>query len=339
MPFWCYGNMARKPRALIAGGIYHVTSRGNDRQAIFRDDRDRESFLDRLAESARIYQVRIYLYCLMPNHFHLLLETPLGNLDRFMGSLLTGYTVYFNRRHQRIGHLMQGRYGAQVVEGNEYLLKLSRYIHLNPVQVLGVKELKLKERRSRLRAYRWSSFREYIGKAKRRDWIFAGPVLAMMEERGIVACSKAYLRYVESGLAKTDEEFVKLMEGRGVAIGSDFFVEGIKNLHWHKAVENLKREDVTFRQIRNWKTSEEVEDAVREIVGDRWEQFREYKEGRVVRSFIAWALRNHAGLTQREIAQRVGVTTGAAVSLMIRSVLSSSEFRRWQRALDLRFKG
>ena len=100
---------------MIEGGIYHITSRGNDRQTIFRDAQDRERFLERLADSAQDYQVRIYLFCLMPNHVHLLLETPLGNLDRFMGSLLTGYAVYFNRRHQRVGHLMQGRYGAQVV--------------------------------------------------------------------------------------------------------------------------------------------------------------------------------------------------------------------------------
>ncbi|HRV31801.1 MAG TPA: transposase, partial [Kiritimatiellia bacterium] len=113
--------MARKPRALVAGGIYHVTSRGNERQAIFRDDHDRVRFLERLAESASTHQVRVYLYCFMPNHVHLVVETPLANLDRFMGSLLTGYTVYFNHRHGRTGHLMQGRYGAQVVEGNEYL--------------------------------------------------------------------------------------------------------------------------------------------------------------------------------------------------------------------------
>lgn len=77
----------------------------------------------------------------MSNHVHLLVETPLGNLNRFMGSVLTGYTVYFNRRHRRVGHLMQGRYGAQVVEGNDYLLKLSRYIHLNLVHVRGVEGL------------------------------------------------------------------------------------------------------------------------------------------------------------------------------------------------------
>jgi len=131
--------MARKPRALFEGAIYHVTSRGNERRETFRDDRDRERFLERLADSALSHQVRVFLYCLMPNHFHFLVETPLGNLDRFMGSFLTGYTVYFNKRHDRSGHLFQGRYAAQLVEGNDYLLKLSRYVHLNPVQVEGLR--------------------------------------------------------------------------------------------------------------------------------------------------------------------------------------------------------
>ena len=275
----------------------------------------------------------------MPNHFHLLAETPHGNLDRFMGSLLTGYTVYFNRRHQRVGHLMQGRYGAQVVEGNAYLLKLSRYIHLNPVQIQGARELPPGERVRRLREYPWSSFRQYAGKAERTDWISDGPVLAMMPAKDPLGRRKAYLRYVESGLAKTDDEFVQLMKSQGVAIGSENFVESVKTLQLRKAAATLKREDVSFRQIRNWKTAEDVKTAVRKIVGGRWEQFEEYKNGRVVRGFTAWALRNFAGLTQREVAKQVGVTTGAAVSMMIDRALADPDVQRWQKKLELRFKG
>lgn len=331
--------MARRPRVLIEGGIYHVTSRGNERQAIFRDDGDRQRFLERLADTATSHQVRVHLYCLMPNHFHLLVETPLGNLDRFMGSLLTGYTVYFNRRHQRTGHLMQGRYGAQVVEGNEYLLKLSRYVHLNPVQVQGIGERPLKERLSMLRKYTWSSFREYAGKAKPCGWVSTGPVLAMLAGTRKAGQANAYARFVETGLAKTDEEFVRLMGERGIAIGSENFVENVKNLHGQKAAESLKREDVSFRQLRTWKSAKDVEAAVRKIVGARWEQFKARKAGGVVRGFTAWALQKYAGLTQRDIAPRVGVDTGAAVSLMIRGAMGSPEAEEWRQALDLIFKG
>ncbi len=334
-----HANMARKPRALIEGGIYHVTSRGNDRQAIFRENQDRERFLERLAESARNYQVRLYLFCLMPNHVHLLVETPLGNLDRFMGSLLTGYTVYFNRRHQRVGHLMQGRYGAQVVEGNEYLLKLSRYVHLNPVQVAGLRERPLKERIHRLRKYPWSSYREYAGLGRSRGWLATGPVLAMLGGSSKCGRNNAYARYVEAGLTKTDEEFVCLMGERGIAVGSSTFIESVKNQHSRKAAESLKREDVSFRQIRTWKEAKEVETAVQEVVGDRWEQIGARATGWILRGFMSWALRKYAGLTQRDIAPRVGVATGAAVCMMIRAAGESPEAERWRKALDLIFKG
>ena len=103
--------------------IYHVTVRGNEPRLIFRDDSDRLRFLERLAQSQELYSIRLYLACLMPNHLHLLLETPGGNLSSFMARLVTAYTVYYNLRHHRVGHLTQGRYRAQMVEGNEYLLK------------------------------------------------------------------------------------------------------------------------------------------------------------------------------------------------------------------------
>jgi len=127
--------MARHLRVEYAGAIYHVTIRGNGRQAIFEDDRDRERFVRRLFESVETYGVRLYLYCLMTNHVHLVIETPDKGLSRFMQSLETGYTVYSNLRHKKSGHVFQGRYGAKLVEGDEYLLKLSRYVHLNPVFV------------------------------------------------------------------------------------------------------------------------------------------------------------------------------------------------------------
>lgn len=330
--------MARKPRALFEGGIYHVTSRGNERQAIFRDDRDRNRFLERLADSAATYQVRVYLYCLMPNHFHLLVETPLGNLDRFMGSLLTGYTVYFNRRYQRVGHLMQGRYGAQVVEGNQYLLKLSRYIHLNPVQTKGIVERPLSERLRLLRNYPWSSLQEYVGKSKPCGWLSRGPVLAQVAGSYKINQANTYARYIEAGLAKTDEEFIRLMRKRGMAIGSDSFVENVKKLQRQEATKSLKREDVSFRHLRTWKSAEDVEAAVQEIVGPRWEQFKDRRGGAVVRGFTAWALRKYGGLTQRDIAPRVGVSTGAGVSLMISKTAKSPEAEQWRQALDLRFK-
>jgi len=114
-------------------------ARGDRREEIFRDDRDRWKFLGYLAEGAERYRVKVYCYVLMENHFHLVVMTPEGNLSQWMHQLKTAYTVYFNRRHQVVGHLFQGRFKSTVIEAEKYLLEVSRYLHLNPVRgvVLG----------------------------------------------------------------------------------------------------------------------------------------------------------------------------------------------------------
>jgi REP element-mobilizing transposase RayT len=108
--------MARPIRIEYEGAVYHVTLRGNERKPIFKTDADRERFIRTLSDSVDRFDIRLYLYCLMHNHVHLVLETPRANLSRFMHRLQTAYTVYFNRRHRRCGHLMQGRFGASLVD-------------------------------------------------------------------------------------------------------------------------------------------------------------------------------------------------------------------------------
>lgn len=127
--------MTRPLRILFPGAYYHVTCRGNDRRAIYRDDRDRELFLEKLRGSLGTYQVELHAYVLMANHFHLMVATPKGNLSEFMRHFNISYTAAFNRRHRRVGHLYQGRYKAILVDQDSYLLELSRYVHLNPVRV------------------------------------------------------------------------------------------------------------------------------------------------------------------------------------------------------------
>jgi REP element-mobilizing transposase RayT len=109
-------------------------ARGNERKAVFRDDQDRQRFLDTLAELVERFGVRLHAYCLMPNHYHLLLETPQPNLSQAVGWLQVTYTVRFNRRHRRSGHLFQGRFKAQLIEADEYAQGLVEYVHLNPVR-------------------------------------------------------------------------------------------------------------------------------------------------------------------------------------------------------------
>ena len=155
--------MARPIRVEFAGAVYHVMARGNERREVFRDDQDRRRFLETLAEAVERFGLRVHAYCLMSNHYHLLLGTPRANLSRAMGWLQTTYTARFNRRHRRSGHLFQGRFKAQLVEADEYAQGLVEYIHLNPVRPRRKADRIPAEQAAELVDYRWSSHRDYAG--------------------------------------------------------------------------------------------------------------------------------------------------------------------------------
>jgi putative transposase len=163
--------VARALRLEFEGALYHLCARGNRRERIFADEKDCVRFVALLRESLRHYHVELHAYVLLPNHFHLLARTLKPNLSRWMHWLVAAYSMSFNRRHRKTGHLFQGRYKSFLVEGGDYLLGLSRYLHLNPVRgrVIGAGDPK--ERRKRLRSYRWSSYRGYAGLAKRSDFV------------------------------------------------------------------------------------------------------------------------------------------------------------------------
>ncbi|MBD3670659.1 MAG: transposase [Gammaproteobacteria bacterium] len=126
--------MSRPLRIEYAGALYHVTSRGDGQKDIYLDDKDRRDFLSNLTHVCERYNWVVHAYCLMSNHYHLLLETPDGNLSQGMRQLNGVYTQQFNRTHERVGHVFQGRYKAIIVQKDSYLLELSRYIVLNPVR-------------------------------------------------------------------------------------------------------------------------------------------------------------------------------------------------------------
>ena len=222
--------MARPLRVEYEGAVYHAAVRGNARQAIFRDDADREHFVRVLAESVGSFAVRLYLYCLMSNHVHLVLETPRANLGRFMHRWQTAYTVYFNRRHRRVGHLVQGRYGAWLVERDAYLLRLSRYVHLNPVFVSSVRSRPLAERVSLLRQYPWSSYRSYIRPRGRLAFVDHGPILALVKP-GAAGRAGAYRRFVEAGIADIDAAFIEVKTASRLCLGSQEFRDRVHTLY------------------------------------------------------------------------------------------------------------
>lgn len=160
--------MARKLRVQFPGAIYHVLNRGDRKEPIVRDDPDRERFLATLAEACEKAAWQVHAFCLMANHFHLVLETPQGNLVAGMKWLLGTYTNRFNHRHQLVGHLFSGRYKALIVQGGGegYLKTVCDYVHLNPVRA------RLLPATAALREYPWSSYPDYLRPPhQRRPWL------------------------------------------------------------------------------------------------------------------------------------------------------------------------
>ena len=310
--------MARQLRIEYPGAIYHVTVRGNAQQDIFRDETDHRLLNARLAESTRTYQVRLYLFCLMDNHFHLVLETPGANLGRFMQSVLTGYTVCYNLRHRCHGHLTQGRYGARLVSGDEYLLKLSRYVHLNPVKVKGKITQLLPERMEHLRTYAWSSYRSYIGLAKRLEWVDCGPMLALMGGRDKERMER-YRCFVETGVAADDEEFMRAMSRSARSIGRDDFREWVDKRHVELLKDRRHPEDVTLRRDMGRRPDPgTVLAAVASAAGTTVEGLKARRRSWIWKGIAAMLLVTQAGLTRRECAHWLGVRAGAVVSYQIK---------------------
>ena len=155
--------MARPVRVEFENAVYHVTARGNERKDIYRDPADRQRFLETLEEAVGRFGLVVHAYCLLGNHYHLLLQTPRANLSDAAGWLQATYSIRFNRRHQRSGHLFQGRFKAHLVEADLYARQLVKYIHLNPVRPKDKRRPVPLERRAELARYRWSSHRAYAG--------------------------------------------------------------------------------------------------------------------------------------------------------------------------------
>lgn len=309
--------MARPLRIEYPGAVYHITMRGNNRRIIFKQDVDRERFLLKLAESIQRFDIRLYLFCLMTNHVHLVLETPRGNLSRFMHRLLTAYTVYFNRRHNESGHLMQGRFGASVVDEDEYILKLSRYVHLNPVYVKKIKPLPVRERVEKLRAYPWSSYRSYIGKVKPLDFVVYEPVLQMMG-RYKKRRQSQYRKFVETGIVDIDAAFIEAKERSRLCIGSDDCHDRVETKYHDRLDSFLKKEDVSFRQDRPGHAVDEIVSVLCQVFKVEPEILRQRRRGCYIRPISAKILCDYGGLTQRDVAEVLGVRSGVTVSLQIR---------------------
>ena len=322
--------MARALRLERTGGRYHLTARGNDRQKIFHDDTDHFHFLELLGESAERFGLKVHAYVLMDNHYHLLVQTPEANLSRAMQWVNVSYCVWFNRRHRRQGHLLQGRFGAVIVEDDAGWQEVARYVHLNPVRVaaLGLDKAARSASRAgvikrpsaelvaarlqRLRKFRWSSYPGYAGYQPALAWLCRQPLDRLCGGRSLQERCAALRAYTEGPVREgTLEEspWVRLVDG--MVLGSEAFAQRLR-----REARGNAREQKFLRkapQAASWK---EIVRAVERARGEKWSRFVD-RHGDWGRDAALWLGRRAGRLKLAELGQLVGDLDYAVVSKTI----------------------
>ncbi len=303
--------MARKLRVQYPGAIYHVMNRGDHRQDIFRSNKDRDLFLKSLGEACAKTDWQVHAFCLMSNHFHLVVETPKANLVDGMKWLLGTYTARFNRRHKLFGHLFSGRYKALFVEGsgNGYLKTVCDYVHLNPARA------KLLSARQRLSAFRWSSYGEYLKeRAGRPGWLRVDRLLG---EHGILKDSPAGREEFEKRMelrraAEDGDEFKPLV--RGWCLGSEAFRAELLSQVSEQSGAGHSGEEI--RESAEAKAERLVLEELKKL---RWgqEELGSRRKGDEEKVRIALRLRKETTMTLSWIAQRLEMGTKTHLSHLL----------------------
>lgn len=268
--------MARPLRIEYPGAVYHVTNRGNDKKAVFKDDEDRATFLKILAFINKRYHWLCHAYCLMDNHYHLMIETPDGNLSLGMRQLNGVYTQARNKRYNKTGHLFQGRYKAILIQKDTHLLEVCRYVVLNPVRARMVEKPE---------DWRWSSCRATGGTETAHlclttDWVLA----QFSRTRG--KAEKEYRQFVKWGIGK--ETIWNEVKGQAL-LGEDDFVESlVDHLRRHKDIPEIPKS----QRYANRPTLDKI--FTQSILADK--RKRDKKIGEAVEKY---------GYTQRSIADHL----------------------------------
>ncbi len=277
--------MARPLRILYPGAFYHITSRGNERKDIYNSDKDKEKFISYLQSAYKRYGALIHVFCLMNNHYHILLETPKGNISQIMQHINGAYTTYFNIKHKRSGHLFQGRYKAILVNIDEYAKELSRYIHLNPVRAKMV---------GKPEEYLWSSYRYYIEYKKPPEWLVTDFVLSYFDDKHLSA-QKRYRLFVEDLIGS---EYKNPMEKTisSTILGSPDFIENIKD----KYLTN-KNIDYELPALKKLSDKPSINDIIKEV--DR--VFRE--NGTLAKGVKIYLCHKHTDKMLKEIGNYFGI--------------------------------
>ena len=314
--------MARPPRIDFPNALYHVTSRGNGRMRIFWTDGDRQRFIDQLADSVHTYDILLYAFVMMDNHYHLLARTPRANLSSFMQRLNTSYALYARYKHQQPGHQFQGRFKAKLVENDSYLRALSRYIHLNPIKIATCQTLSGPALVARLEAYTWSSYPGYVDSSHRIGFVCYD--LLGEYGRSIAEAERQYRAYTHACLLNDDGPILDALAASRYAVGSPRFVEETERRLAEQA--RGRPQDADLDLPRTTMEIARVDEVVTRYYGIAVEQLRERAARVGWPKFVAVELACRlTGLTQRAIGTHYGGITSAAVS-NIRRRLRKGEY-------------
>jgi len=245
--------MARPLRIQYPDAYYHVMNRGNRREDIFITDTDRSSFVDSLADSCETFCVKLIVYVLMANHFHLIVQTTHANLSEFMRHFLVTYTVRFNRRHGHSGHVFQGRFKSLLVEEDQYLLPLSRYIHLNPIRPGRFKNTDIQNKSDYLAKYPWSTYPGYCYLRKRAKHFDYGWLLKTYFGEDSAQGRRRYRAYVQQGIEGEIENPFEEVVHQSI-LGSQSFVKWVKK----KLPREKQREIPSLRKLQHDISAEHI---------------------------------------------------------------------------------
>ncbi len=319
--------MARPLRMDIADGWYHVTARGIERRMIFTEVREHQHFEELLAEMVERFRVVVHAQVQMDNHYHLIVQTPEANLSRAIQWLNVSYVAWFNKRHTRVGPLLQGRFKAMVVEGAGWAYELSLYVHLNPVmrrslgldkrgkraEAQGVRVPSREEVTSRLkqlRAYRWSSYRSYAGYGKAPPWLTTEAIAS----RATAVAKQRQPRYradVHERLTKGVDPDRSEQLREAFALGTEAFRERIRRL------ARPGREVAQPAGLRPRVAWSRLVRVVEEATGERLQPLT-LRRGSVARPLLLWAARRCAGMTLREAGEAAGGMDYTAVAMAVK---------------------
>ena len=304
--------MARPLRIEYPGAFYHVTSRGNEQKDVFRSQRDREKFLSYLESAVVRYGAVVHAWCLMSNHYHLLMETPSGNLSQIMRHINGAYTTYFNVKRKRAGHLFQGRYKAILVEADAYALELSRYMHLNPVRAGMV---------AKPEHYQWSSYRHYIGDSTTPGWLKTDFILGYVGRNASIA-KHTYRRFVEDLLGREYESPLKATVASTV-LGRSAFVRDVSERHLGETRAERSMPAVKALALRP--SMDDIIRTIRAELGDRAE---------LLRQVSLYGCHKYSGVKLKDIGARFGVSDAAVSQASRRLALQAKTDRQLKKVLD-----